>query len=93
MFWVSQSLTTNTFNNVMECMVLTLKDKFVCLPRTKADRENECKGFIENYEFNCVGAWDGFHVHVACHLKNYFSFKNKYTITCMCLAAQNKRFF
>ena len=62
---------------------------FFCLPRTKAGCTNECKGFIENYEFPCVGA---FHVHVACHLKNYFSFKNKCTITSRGVSAQNKRF-
>ena len=28
----------------------------------------ECKGFIENYEFPYVGAWDGFDVHVSTHL-------------------------
>ena len=36
-------------------MVLTLYEEFVCLPRTEADWANECKGFIENYEFPCVG--------------------------------------
>ena len=74
-------------------MVLTLYEEFVCLPRTEADWANECKGFIENYEFPCVGVWDGFHVHVACRLKNYSSFKNKYTVTSMGLIAHNKRFF
>ena len=47
---------------------------------------------MENYEFPCVGAWDGFHVHVSTHLKNHFSFKNKYTITSMGLTGHNKRF-
>ena len=91
-FGVSQFLATETFNNVIKCMVLTLYDKFVCLPRTEADRENVCKGFIENYEFSCVGAWDGFHIHVACCLKNYISSKKKYTVTSMGLIAHNKRF-
>ena len=36
-------------------MVLTLYEEFVCLPRTEADWANECKVFIENYEFPCVG--------------------------------------
>ena len=78
-FGVSQSLATETFNVIK--WVLTLYDEFVCLPRAEADWANKCKGFIENYEFPCVGAWDGFHVHVACCLKNYLIFKNKYTIT------------
>ena len=33
-----------------------------------------------------------FHVHVACRLKNYFGFKNKYTFTSMVLIAYCKRF-
>ena len=52
-FGVSQSLATETFNNVIKCMVLTLFDEIVCFPRTEADWANECKGFIENYEFSC----------------------------------------
>ena len=35
-FGVSQSLATETFNNVIK-WVLTLYDEFVCLPRTEAD--------------------------------------------------------
>ena len=91
-FGVSKSLATEIFNNVIKCMVLTLYREFVCLPRTEEDWVNEWKGFIEKYEFPCVGALDGFHVHVACRLKNYFSFKNKYTITSTGLIAHNKRF-
>ena len=33
-----------------------------------------------------------FHVHVASHLKNYFSFKNKYTVTSTGLVGYNKLF-
>ena len=36
-FGVSQSLATETFNNVIKCMALTIHDEFVCLPRTEAD--------------------------------------------------------
>ena len=63
------SLASETINNVITWMVLTLYDESVCLPRTEADWANECKGFIENYELPCVGAWDESHVHVACRLK------------------------
>ena len=52
-FGVSQSLATETFNNIIKCMVLTLYDEIACFPRTEADWANECKGFIENYEFPC----------------------------------------
>ena len=42
--------------------------------------------------FPCVGAWDGFHVHVLTRLKNHYSFKHKYTITNMGFVGHNKRF-
>ena len=74
-FRVPQSLAREAFNNVIKCRVVTVYDKFVCLPITEAYWANECKGFIENYEFPCVGEWGGFHVRVASRLKNYFSFK------------------
>ena len=47
---------------------------------------------MENYEFPCVGAWDGFHVNVCSRLKNYYSFKTRYTVTNMGLIGYNKRF-
>ena len=37
--------------------------------------------FMKNYEFPCVRAWGESPVHVSTHLKNHFSFKNKYSIT------------
>ena len=48
--------------------------------------------FIENYEFPCVGTLDGFHVNITTHLKNHYSFKNKYTVLSMGLVGHNKRF-
>ena len=39
------------------------------MPRTDDEWEEELRGFIENYGFPCVGAWDGFHVYVSTHLK------------------------
>ena len=92
LFGVSQSLATATFNKVIRVLVYCLYNEFVGLPSSEDEWVNECKSFIENYEFPCVGAWDGFHVHVASHLKNYFSFKNKYTFTSMGLVGYNKRF-
>ena len=73
-------------------MVHCLFSKFVKTPQTEEEWVNECQVFMENYEFPCVGVLDGFHVHVSTHLKNHFSFKNKYTITSMGLIGHNKRF-
>ena len=30
------------------------------MPQNESESISELKGFIENYEFPCVGAWDGF---------------------------------
>ena len=56
------------------------------------DWKKELFGFIENYKFPCVAAWDGFHVEFATKLKNHYSFKKWYTINNMGLVSYNKRF-
>ena len=53
---------------------------------------NEIRGFLENCEFPCEGAWDGFHVYINNQLNNYFSFKKRYPMTNLGLIAYNKRF-
>ena len=57
-------------------MVAYFNHKYVKLPETDKQREVEVRGFIENYGFPAVGAWDGFHIHVNSQLKTNFSFKN-----------------
>ena len=47
---------------------------------------------MENYDFLCAGAWDGFHVYISLKLKSYFSFKKRYTMTNLGLISYNKRF-
>ena len=72
----------------MKVLISTLFNECVELPDTDDGWIAEYKGFIENYEFPCVRAWDGFHVHVSTKLKNYYSFKNRYTIIRMGLVGQ-----
>ena len=69
-----------------------LYKEVVHLLKSEEEWPNECKGFIGNYEFPCVEAWNGFHIHVATRLKNYYSFKSKYTVTSMGLLGYNKQF-
>ena len=70
--WLQRhSIILNTLSawysqHIIKYMILTLYHEFVCLTRTKADWANICEGFIENYEFPCVGTWEELHVHVAC---------------------------
>ena len=62
------------------------------MPSTEQEQINEIKGFIENYEFPCIGAWDGFHVYVCSKLKNHYNFKHRYSVSNMRLVGYNKRF-
>ena len=50
------------------------------------------KGFIENYEFPCIGAWDGFHVYMSIELKLFYSFKKRYSMSNLRLVWCNKKF-
>ena len=61
------------------------------MPQTDAEWETEMRGFIENYEFPTVGAWDGFHVYISTKLKSYFSFKKRYSMSNLALVGYNKR--
>ena len=60
-------------------MVASLYDHYVRLPTTDEEWQNEIRCFLENYEFPCVGAWDGFDVYINSQLKNYFSLKKRYS--------------
>ena len=39
-----------------------------------------------------MDAWDGFHVYISCNLKNFSSFKKRYSVTNMGFTGANKRF-
>ena len=65
-------------------------DNFVVLPKNEKEWKAELTLFLEDWEFPCVGAWDGFHVYINCHLKNFFSFRKRYSVTNMGLIAANK---
>ena len=61
-------------------------------PATDDEWADELKGFMKYYGFPCIAAWDGFHVYLSTRLKQYFSFKKRYTVTNMGLISYNKRF-
>ena len=91
-FGVSSSLATRIFNKVIHEIVCTSYKDYIYLPQSTDEWLAECTGFIENYEFPCAGAWDCFHVNICSRLKNYYSFKNRYTVANMGLVGYNKRF-
>ena len=69
LFGVSVSAANKVFNKVCRVLVAKLYDRFVYLPSADAEWEAEVRGFLENYEFPCVGAWDVFHVYISSKLK------------------------
>ena len=57
------------FQDVFKALVKNLHERFVFLPRTSKEWSQELQGFLENWEFPCVGAWDNFHMYVSTTLK------------------------
>ena len=80
LFGVSIWLAIEAFNKVCRVLFTTSYDQYVTLPKTDEKWGSEVKGFIENYEFPCVSAWDGFHVYVSSKLKSFYSFKKRYSM-------------
>ena len=91
-FGISESFASQTFNQIVGDLVVNLFHEYVKMPSTEQEWINEIKGFIENYEFPCIGAGDDFHVCVCSKLKNHCNFKHKYSVSNMGLVGYNKRF-
>ena len=79
-------------NHVVRELVVNLFDDHIKMPSTEQEWINKIKGFIESYEFPCIGAWDGLHVYVCSKLKNHYNFKHRYSISNMGLVGYNKHF-
>ena len=79
------------FNKVIRLIVAYFYDEYVKLPETNEQCEVKVCGFIENYGFPAVGAWDGCHIHVSSQLKANFSSK-KSTVNNLASTSYNKRF-
>lgn len=92
LFGVAESTASVIFSEVCCALIVTLYDRYVCLPKNNQEWRKELKSFLENWEFPCVGAWDGFHVYVSTKLKNFFSFKKRYSVSSMGFIGANKRF-
>ena len=81
LFGVAAPTASIIFNKVCKVLVCTLYDEYVYLPRNTNEWKKELESFLEDWESSCVGAWDGFHVYTSTKLKNYFSFKKRYSIS------------
>ena len=84
LFGALEPLANKTFNHVLP-LVNRLFDVCVRLPLREREWELELRRFILNYEFPCIGAWDGFHVYVSFKLKQFCNFKKPYTMTNLAL--------
>ena len=92
LFGVAESTAAVIFNDVCRVLVTTLYDRYVHLPKSADEWKQELKNFLKDWEFPCVGAWDGFHVYVSTKLKNFYSFKKLYSVSSMGFIGSNKRF-
>ena len=92
LFGVAAPTACQIFSTVTSAIVTRLYDRYFCLPRNEEEWKKELRCFLENWEFPCVAAWDGFHVYISSNLKNFFSFKKRYSVTNMGLIGHNKRF-
>ena len=90
-FGVSESLADKAFNHFLRLLVARLYDLYMRLPLTEEKWKSELQGFIENYEFPCVGACDDLYVYVFFKLKQFYTFKKRYTMTNLALGRNNKR--
>ena len=59
LFGISKSLAIKTFNHVVRELVIHLYNDYIKLPTSEEELVTKLKGFIENYEFSCTGAWMG----------------------------------
>lgn len=83
LFGVAESTAHIIFHDVCKAIVGCLYDRLVYLPRNLQEWSQELEHFLANWEFPCVGAWDGFHVYVSTKLKNFYSYKKRYSVTNM----------
>ena len=92
LFGVAESTAHGIFQDVCKAIVGHLYDRLVHLLRNAVQWSHEMQKFLEDWEFPCVGAWDGFQVYVTTKLKNFYSYKKRYSVTNMALIGHNKRF-
>ena len=86
------SLAEQVFASVLRELIRNLFTEFLKMLNSDEEWRQEEIGFIENYGFPGIGALDVFHVYVSTKLKNFCSFKKRYTISNMGLIGHNKQF-
>ena len=75
-FDVGTSTACTIFISVVKTIVKKMYDNFVVSPKNEKELKAELTLFLEDWEFPCVGAWDGFHVYINSHLKTFSASKS-----------------
>ena len=70
---------------------MNMFNDYIKLPTSDEEWKDELKGFIENYEFRCAGAWDGFHVYISSKSKKFYNFKHIYSVSSIALFNYDKQ--
>ena len=91
-FSLSVPFVNEFFSKICRVLVSKLYGQYVRLSKTEAEWGADVKGFLEDCELPCVGAWDIFHVYVNSNLENYFNFKKRYSVTYLGSVGFNKYF-
>ena len=92
LFGVASLTACRIFNEVIRVMIQVFYDDYVVLPSNEDEWKAELNGFLEDWGFPCIGAFDGFHVYISSNLKNFYNFKKRYSVTNMGFVGANKRF-
>ena len=92
LFGVASSTACRIFNEVICVIVQVFYDDYVVLPSNEDECKAELNGFLEDWGFPCIGAFDRFHVYISSNLKNFYNFKKRYSVTNMGFVGANKRF-
>lgn len=91
LFGVASSTACRIFNEVIRVIIQVCYDDFVVLPSNEDEWKAELNGFLEEWGFPYIGAFDGVHVYTSRNLKNFYNFKKPNSVTNMCFVGANKR--
>lgn len=92
LFGVPASYADVIFSQVCCMLVREMYDQFIRLPATAAEWTQELHGFINEYDFPCIGAWEGFQVTFNIKLKSLNGVHRTCTTNHLGLVGYDRRF-
>lgn len=95
-FKIGTSTANSLLNEVCRALNEVLWDEMVKFPRTKEERENNCKEFENRWQFpNTIGALDGTHVPILAppeHAADYFNYKHYHSMVILAMVDAKYQF-